>query len=363
MIGYRMTRLLKWILALALLLGLGTAWIYADYRHFVGTPLALASEERIIQVPDGATASAVVDLLYDAHIIDSKWKMMLVLRTSGFAHKIQPGTVILTPDMTPADLPQLLAKVGKYARLSVQILNGMNLYEIAARLKSQRIADEVVFIELATNPAVAAESGIPAKSFEGYLAAGAYTFEPGVSTRDVLGEMHERWRKQWQKVIDENRGAYEQRRRYLSDHALVTLASIVEKEAILDRERPIIARVFYNRLQKMMKLQSDPTCVYPPLYKGEKPTPARCKDAQNPYSTYMIPALPPGPIAIPSVASLLAVIRPYTGPDGGQILYFVARNDGSRAHYFSKTYAEHQVAVDYFLKGKKKKPQGTVQPK
>ena len=358
-----MTRLLKWIFVLLVLVGFGAAWIYADYRNFVETPLALSGDERIIQVPEGITAGGIVDLLYDAHIIDSKWKMRLVLRSSGFSHRLQPGTVILTPDMTPADLPQLLAKVGKYARLSVQILNGMNLYDIAARLQSQRVADEKRFIELATNPAVAAESGIPAGSFEGYLAAGAYTFEPGVSVQDVIAAMHERWRNQWQKLVEENRGAYELRRRRFSDHMLVTLASIVEKEAMLDRERPIIARVFYNRLSKKMKLQSDPTCIYPPAFKGEKPTPTRCRDEQSRYSTYVIAALPPGPIATPSPASLLAVIKPYSGPDDAQILYFVARNDGSRAHYFSKTYAEHQVAVDYFLKGKKKKPQGTVQPK
>lgn len=358
-----MTRLLKWIFVLVLVAGFGAAWIYADYRHFVESPLALSGDERIIQVPDGVTASGVVDLLYEAHVIESKWKMRMVLRMSGVSNRLQPGTVILTPDMTPGDLPQLLTKTGKYARHTVQILNGMNLYDIADRLKTQRVADEKLFIELATNPAIVAESGIPASSFEGYLAAGAYTFEPGASAQDVIAAMHERWRSQWQKLVDENRGAYEQRRRILSDHMLVTLASIVEKEAMLDRERPIIARVFYNRIAKKMKLQSDPTCIYPPAFKGEKPTPARCKDAQSRYSTYVIPALPPGPIATPSAASLRAVIKPYTGPDDSQILYFVARNDGSRAHYFSKTYAEHQVAVDFFLKGKKKKPQGTVQPK
>ena len=358
-----MTRLLKWIFVLVFLAMLGSAWIYADYRHFVESPLALSGEERIIQVPDGVTASGVVVLLYEAHVIDSKWKMRMVLRASGVSNKLQPGTVILTSDMTVADLPELLTKTGKYARHTVQILNGMNLYDIAARLKAQRVADEKLFIELATNPAVAADLGVPASSFEGYLAAGAYTFEPGTSAQDVIAEMHERWRNQWQKLVDENRGAYEQKRRILSDHMLVTLASIVEKEAIVDRERPIVARVFYNRIAKKMKLQSDPTCIYPPAYKGEKPSPARCKDPKNRYSTYVIPALPPGPIATPSPASLKAVMKPYSGPDDSQILYFVARNDGSRSHYFSKTYAEHQVAVDYFLKGKKKKPQGTVQPK
>ena len=348
---------------LVLIVGIAAAWVYADYRHFVETPLGLDGMERIIQVPEGASAATIVALLDEAHIVERRWMMTYVLRSSGFANRLQPGTVILTPDMTPADLPEVFARVGKYARLTVQILNGMNLYDIAERLRTQRVADEKVFLEIATDPAFAAESGIPAGSFEGYLASGAYTFEPGVSTRDVIAAMHKRWREQYEKIIDENRGAYEQRRSAMSDHQLVTLASIVEKEAVVDRERPIIARVFYNRLRKKMKLQSDPTCVYPPAYRGEKPSPARCKDANNAYSTYVIDALPPGPIATPSAASLRAVVKPYSGPDDTSLFFFVARNDGSRSHYFSKTYAEHQTAVDYFLKGKKKKPQGTVQPK
>ena len=143
--GYRMTRLIKWIFVLVLIVGIAAAWVYADYRHFVETPLGLDGMERIIQVPEGASAATIVALLDEAHIVERRWMMTYVLRSSGFANRLQPGTVILTPDMTPADLPEVFARVGKYARLTVQILNGMNLYDIAERLRTQRVADEKVF--------------------------------------------------------------------------------------------------------------------------------------------------------------------------------------------------------------------------
>lgn len=352
------------ILIVIILAVCGMVWVHSEYKLFLRTPLNLGGTERIVQVSPGSSAKSVVNQLAKDEIISSAWMMRYFFHQSGLENKLQTGTVILTPDMTPEDLPKAFARVGKYARKSVQILAGMNIYEIAERLQEQQISDKKRFLSLALDPAFSAESGIPANSFEGYILPGAYTFEPGTKTEDVLAEMHQRWMTQWQKIIDENRGAYERAlRRVENDHALVTLASIVEKEAMLDAEKRIIARVFYNRIRRQMMLQSDPTCVYPPKTLGEKPSPGRCRDKDNLYSTYVIKGLPPGPIATPSISSFKAVILPYDGPESTELFYFVARQDGTRRHYFSKTYSEHQIAVAYFLKGdKSKKPQGTVQP-
>ena len=349
---------------LLILLAIACVWIYHAFQKFSHEPLKLQASERIIQIPAGSSAGSVARLLVKEGIIEHEWMMRFIFLKSGHAEHLQPGAVVLTPDLTPSDLPEVIARVGKYARHSVQILSGMNLYEIAQRLQVQRIADSKTFLSMALDPVRARTAGIPASSYEGYLAPGAYTFDAGTSTEAVLNEMHQRWVKQWNKLTDEYRGPYEMALKRLSnDHAIVTLASIVEKEAVKDKEMPVIARVFTNRLRKKMKLQSDPTCIYPPKQIGEKPTPERCKDPENTYSTYVIPSLPPGPIAIPSSQSLLAVIQPYSGPDSSVLLYFVAKQDGSWTHYFSKSYAEHQIAVDFFLKGKQqKKPSGTTQP-
>ncbi len=349
---------------LLILAGIAGGWMYHSYQKFMHTPIHLNASERIIQIPPGSSAGAIARLLTKEGIIEHDWMMRFIFMRSGKQSRLQPGAVVLTPDLTPADLPDVFARVGKYARHSVQILSGMNLYQIAERLQSERIADSKSFLSMALDPMRAAAAGIPSKSYEGYIAPGAYTFEAGTTTEIVLNEMHERWVKQWNKLTDEHRGPYEMAlKRLSSDHAIVTLASIVEKEAVKDKEMPVIARVFTNRLRKKMKLQSDPTCIYPPKTLKEKPSPERCKDANNPYSTYVIPGLPPGPISTPSLPSLLAVIEPFSGPDSSVLLYFVAKQDGSWTHYFSKSYAEHQIAVDYYLKDKKqKRPTGTTQP-
>ncbi len=357
-------RFAKLLFVLMICLAVAAGLVYREYQSFLHAPLQLGADERIVEIPAGSSASSIARLLTKSEIIEHEWMMRYVFRQSGLENKLQPGIVVLTPELTPADLPDVIARVGKYARKSVQILPGMNVFEIGDRLQTLRIADSKTFVSMALDPARAAEAGIPANSFEGYLAAGAYTFEAGVTPDKIIDAMHERWREQWRKLVDEHRGAYEAALgRNLSDHALMTLASMVEKEAVVDKERPVIAKIFFNRLRKKMKLQSDPTCVYPPKKHGEKPSPERCRDPENAYSTYVQPSLPPGPIAVPSFSSMRAVLAPYAGPDAGQMLYFVARQDGSWTHYFSRTYAEHQIAVDYFLKGKKNKlPRGTAQP-
>ena len=352
------------LMVLGVLMTMAFFYCRAQYRIFLKTPLTLGTtEERLIQIPRGSSARDVVGILYQSGVISSYPYMYWYLRQSSLASKFQPGNVVLTPDMTPEMLPEVLAHVGKYARRSIRIRAGMNLYEIAQALQTNRMADAKDFMARATDPLTAAENSIPAKRFEGYIAPGIYTFEIDTPPEKMLAEMHQRWQNTWTSLIKENRGAYEAwLKKGYNDHTLLTLASMVEKEAVKDAERPVIARVFFNRLSKKMKLQSDPTCVYPPKKLGEKPSPARCKDPENTYSTYMIGGLPPGPITTVSEASMRSVFQPYKGPDYAVMLYFVARNDGSWTHYFSKTYQEHQVAVDHFLKGKKKLPKGTTQP-
>lgn len=352
------------ILVMGLVLVMAFFYVRAQYDQFLSTPLSLGgAKERLIQIPRGSSARDVVSILYKSGMISSYPYMYWYLRQSSLAARLQPGNVVLTPDMTPSVLPEVLAHVGKYARRSVRVRAGMNLYDIAHALQTNRMADAKEFLARATDPFTAAENSVPATRFEGYIAPGIYTFDVDTPPEKMLAEMHQKWRVQWTSLIAQHRGAYESwLKKGYDDHALLTLASMVEKEAVRDAERPVIARVFFNRLSKKMKLQSDPTCVYPPKNLGEKPSPARCKDSDNAYSTYVASALPPGPITTVSEASMQAVLQPYRGADYAVMLYFVARNDGSWTHYFSKTYREHQIAVDHFLKGKKKLPSGTTQP-
>jgi len=139
----------------------------------------------------------------------------------------------------------------------------------------------------------------------------------------------------------------------LKDHDFVTIASLVEKEAMIARERPLIAQVFYNRRRKGMRLDSDPTLVYHPQYSGQKPRRKHRLDTKNPYNTYHIRWPLPGPICNPGRDALRAALHPSRRGPLSESLYFVARQDGTGEHKFSRTLQEHNQAVRRYIKRKK----------
>lgn len=361
-----MKRVLR-ILALFLLLAaLAAAALWWDFRRYLGAPLPIDDPKgRQVIVEQGSSAGDVVDMLQAEGIVDHPLYFRAHLWHSGQAARLQPGVYAVPQGTTAEELAELLTRGGLSTEVVLKVYPGANLYELAQRLHEQGIADAQAFLRRATDPQYAAELGVPARTLEGYLLAGTYVFERGVSVDQIIAELHARFRDTWRELRKTHAARFEQlRERYrMGDHELLTLASIVEREAVVDRELPIIARVFFNRLDKSMRLQSDPTCVYPPRVAGERPSPQRCHDPQNPYSTYVIQGLPPGPIGAPAPASMAAVLEPYRGERASELLYFVARNDGSWTHYFSSTYAEHQHGVEYFLrKTRKDPPRGTRQP-
>lgn len=338
-------------------------WLHYSYTRFLSQTLSISQEQGIV-IEAGSSAAKVADILVTEGIIDERYFMRYAFYRSGLSRRFMPGTFIIKPGMTAADLAEFFAGIGKYALKTLQVQAGMNLYELADRIEKSGLLDSKTFLDAAFDSELLQKHAIGAKGFEGYLSAGVYRFGQGAQGSDLIDAMHQRWQERWNVIKNDHRPAYEA---YIkaawTDHQIVTLASIVEKEAVVSKEKPVIARVFLNRLGLKMALQSDPTCVYPPKVLGEKPSPSRCKDKNSLYSTYVIAGLPPGPITMPSEASLRAVLMPYAGPDADALLFFVARQDGTWTHYFSKTYAEHKQAVDYYLKNnKRKKPSTTVQP-
>ena len=172
---------------------------------------------------------------------------------------------------------------------------------------------------------------------EGYLFPETYTLiRQETDEASVLRQMVAQFEREWATIRPAEPGP-------MTRHQLVTLASIVEKETGVAEERPLIARVFLNRLQRNMRLQSDPTVIYGiPDFTGNL-TRAHLRQA-TPYNTYVIPALPPGPICNPGRAALEAVLR----PADANALYFVSKNDGT--HVFSTNLADHNRAVRTYQK-------------
>jgi len=179
---------------------------------------------------------------------------------------------------------------------------------------------------------------IPAKSVEGFLLPRTYTIKPGTDAATLIKEMVAQFRSTY--VL---KYANQAKSLGLPELDVLTLASMIEKEAVVPAERPLIASVFFNRLQKNMPLQSDPTAVY-----GIRAFAGKIskKDIlrETPYNTYNINGLPPGPIGNPGEDSIKAVLSPART----SFLYFVARKDGT--HHFSTTLEEHNRAVEKYLK-------------
>jgi UPF0755 protein len=180
---------------------------------------------------------------------------------------------------------------------------------------------------------------------EGDLAPNTYEFEEGSGPAEVFTQLAEAGSVMREELFAAPSAIKEQ----YTEHEILTVASIVEREARVEDERPIVARVIYNRLDLGMKIQCDPTCVYGPTTYNQRPSPATCRSRQSTHSTYMLPALPPTPIAMPRRSSIDAALHPADDPD---VLYFAARMDGSRRHVFADTYEEHNANVDRYIRGR-----------
>lgn len=329
---HRLGRLLGF-LALLFLLALGSGALYVV--RFLSTPAGEGSEPKVVEIPPGRPFPAVARDLEAAGVVRDSRLLALYARVTGAAGRIKAGEYEFTPDLTPR---QVLARLvrGEIRQHRITIPEGYTVREIAELLAAERLADVAEFVAAAEDPAVVRSLGVPANRLEGYLAPDTYRFVRGLPATSILKAMVARYRANVTPALLE-----EAARLGLTEHQLVTLASIVEKETGRPEERPLIAAVFHNRLRKGIPLQSDPTVIY-----GIKDFDGNLRKADllqwTPYNTYRIPGLPPGPIANPGLAAIEATLR----PANVDYLYFVSRNDGS--HHFSRTLAEHERAVDRY---------------
>jgi len=174
---------------------------------------------------------------------------------------------------------------------------------------------------------------IDAPSLEGYLYPDTYRLPKGIEPEEIFTIMVQRMREKFDESL--RRRAEELG---MTENEVLTLASIIEKEAMYEREMPLISAVYHNRLKRGMKLQADPTVLYGVRDKDRR---IRYIDLKRstPYNTYVIEGLPPGPIASPSIESIRAALY----PADVDFLFFVSKNDGT--HYFSRTGQEHRRAV------------------
>jgi UPF0755 protein len=256
---------------------------------------------------------------------------LTVLR--GTARSLKAGEYEVPQGASLPTVLQLL-ETGRVKPHLLVLAEGLTIRDLARQFEVEGIAPAADVVRIAGSPLTAWSLGIEADSLEGYLFPDTYQVTKGTRVEEILARMVQRFRDR-SGTPDVLARA---RQRGLSLHRLVTLASIVEKEAALPAERPVIARVFLNRLARDMPLQADPTVAYALAKDGRAPT-REDLQVDHPFNTYRYRGLPPGPIGNPGRASIDAVLQPADVP----YLYFVAIDD--RAHHFSTTLEEHQQAV------------------
>ena len=285
-----------------------------------------------VVIPSGTSFRAAADSLEHAGLIRSSRLFRLYAKLSGRDRALKAGTYELSPGAGWGELLEDLTE-GRGLVASITIPEGFAVSDIVA-LVARRLEIPVDSVQAAVrDSALRQRLAVPTETLEGYLFPETYTFPVGTPARVAVTEMvsqfEQRWKPEWNARLTALG---------MTRHELVTLASIVEKEARVADERPVIAAVYRNRLRVGMPLQADPTVQYAigdhverVLYKH--------LEIDSPYNTYRNPGLPPGPIASPGAASLEASLFPADVP----FLYFVARPDGR--HEFRTTFAEHTRAI------------------
>ncbi len=239
----------------------------------------------------------------------------------------------------PATTPEVLERLvrGEVVTYSVTLVEGWTLEETARHLADQDFGEYEELLRQMSSAEKLGDLDPQATDLEGYLFPDTYSFARGTPERDIVGAMVSNFRRRFELGVTPLLEADDRR----TVRQIVTLASVVEKEARLDEERPVIAGVFANRLERGIALGADPTVIYALKRLGRWNGNLRRPDLEldSPYNTYRYPGLPPGPIASPGLASLQAAAQPADVP----YLYFVSRNDGS--HVFATTLAEHNRNV------------------
>lgn len=327
-----MRKLLVGLLLLLLAAAGGTGLWFWSYL----TTAPVGRDEVIVVIPRGMGVRGIGAILAAKGILKDDIRYLALVRFAGLTTRLKAGEYRFPAGLTPPEVLQLLA-TGATVRHQVTVPEGLTVEQVATIFAEQGWVRRDRFLALARDPGFLRGLGIEVEHLEGYLFPETYTLiRQETDEASVLRLMVDQFEREWATIRPSEPGP-------MTRHQLVTLASIVEKETGVAEERPLIARVFLNRLQRNMRLQSDPTVIYGiPDFTGNL-TRAHLRQA-TPYNTYVIPALPPGPICNPGRAALEAVLR----PADANALYFVSKNDGT--HVFSTNLADHNRAVRTYQK-------------
>lgn len=338
------------LLAVLGLLG-ALGWLFVVYPDTDGPPSEV--EEVVVEVSEGMTLRRLAKELESKSVIENAKVWSIYMRMRRLDRHLRQGKVRFRVPMTPEEAARHATT--RLGRIQVRILipEGFSRFEIAKRLEEYGVCPADDFLAATEDASLLASYGVEANDAEGYLFPDTYEFDDETKPRRVVERMLANWTRKYEEIQKEHAGELGNLKSWTT-HDIVTLASIVEKEAAVPSERARIAGVFWNRMNSKRflprrRLQADPTVQYgcaavpeaaPSCadYDGHI-TRAMLDDPENPYNTYRHSGLPPGPISNPGKAAIVAVID----PEEHDFYYFVAR--GSGRHHFSRTLRQHNIAV------------------
>ena len=314
-----------------ILFAIVAAGAYAVFLYYWLAPTARFAPPREVTIEKGETFRQIAHALADAGVVRSELALRLYGHLSDTARAIKPGDYAFAGGERITDVMRHLVR-GDFIVVTVTIPEGLTVHQIAERVGETGLVCEDQFEQAARNGKIVRALGLMPLGAEGYLFPATYKFSPHATIDDVLTAMLARFYTVLTPQVEQRMFDFG-----LTARQLVTMASIVEKEAKAPEERPLIAGVFYNRLRLRMPLQSDPTAEYGFDEAGAAATAVHTASAFN---TYDFAGLPPGPIANPGLKSIEAALY----PANTQFLYFVAR-EGGGTHVFSKSFAEHKRVI------------------
>ena len=292
-------------------------------------------EDIVIDIPSGSTLNQIADILKENNLIKNKTLFKLYVRVSDNSSKLKSGKYLFNQTYSNKEIIEDISSGKIYNDgIKITIPEGSTSKEIVSILVGQKLGNEESYEKLISNPKefynqfkFLKEEDIT--SLEGFLYPSTYYFDENASEKEVLSVMLSQFNKVYTDKLRDR-----QKELKMTIEQVVNLASIVEKEAVLDEDRPIIASVFYNRLKIGMPLQSDATIQY--IFKERKKI-VTYKDLEidSPYNSYKNKGLPPTPIASPGIKSIEATLY----PEKTEYLYFVAKMDGG--NNYSTNYEDH----------------------
>ncbi|QAY68288.1 endolytic transglycosylase MltG [Paenibacillus protaetiae] len=329
-----------------LIIGAGSILLYV----WNGLRPASDGPAKTVKIDSGMSAFRVSDTLEQQGIIKNAFLFKYYLKVKHEGSHFQAGSYELHPGMTNSEIIAKLNAGDTIPEETVRftIPEGYTVLQIADKLAAEGIVDKDKFLKLADEKRdwgdAEAVRSIPDDSnlhhrLEGYLFPETYEMKKGSTEEEIISRMLLETDRKLNELGEDWQSELEARK--LTLHQLMTIASLIEREVVVDQERPIVASVIYNRLAKPMPLQIDATVQYL-LDKPKERLMENDLKVDSPYNTYQVKSLPPGPIASPSIASIEAALHPAQT----DYYYYVTIKDGSQTHLFAKTYQEHLKNID-----------------